>query len=137
MKQALLFIITAAVVTLVGVVSYRLSVDALALIVGVLLGILALVPTLILSGIVLRRTLAKKEGAEAQGMRMSQQPPVIVVSGGYPPAMMSPNQMAQPQNALMPPPSHPQRRFSMLGFESADAMEEDDAGWAQADAGVI
>jgi len=25
----------------------------------------------------------------------------------------------------------------MLGFESAEAMEEDDASWAQVDAGVI
>lgn len=121
-KQGLIIVITAVAITLAAVVAYRLSVDALALMVGVILGMVMLIPTLALAFFLLRKQ-SREEQAEQSQPRAFGQPPVIVVSGGYPPTMMptQPTQNAQP--ALMAP--QPQRQFRVFGFEGAEMGEEE------------
>lgn len=133
-KQGLIIVITAVTVTLAAVVAYRLSVDALALIVGVFLGILVLIPTLVLSFFLLRKQ-SREERAEASRAQAFGQPPVVIVSGGYPAAMMSPPPNQNPQPALTVP--KPQRQFRVLGFEGTEMDEQEDAVWKGVDLGVM
>ncbi len=126
MKHAIVIILAAAAAALVGVVAYRLSVDALALIVGILLGIIALVPTVIVGGLLLRRSLEKREDERRGGF---PQAPVVVVSGGYPQAMMpQPQPQTQAPPALMSHTPTPQRQYHILGFE--EDSEAEDVQWA-------
>ncbi len=129
MKTVITIIAVAAVVTLVGVVSYRLSSDALAIIIGVVLGLAALIPTLVMVAIMLRRGQTEEEPKPMY----QPQPPVIVVSGGYGPPMMQPQQAAlpDPSQALIPaPPAQPPRKFRMMGYESTEAVDLQDHEWA-------
>ncbi len=128
MKHTLIAILVAATITLVGVLSFRLSIDALALIAGVLLGIIALVPTLLIGALVLRRVLERQETGQHTA-RTSAQPPVIVVSGGVPSTWLPPAQQ-QPASppALMSQASPQRRKFHVLGFEEDDEIEQD-APW--------
>ena len=130
MKTIITVIAVAAVVTLVGVVSYRLSSDALAIIIGVVLGLAALIPTLVMMAIFLRRG----QGDEEPKPMYQPQPPVIVVSGGYgPPMMQQPQQAAlpDPSQALIPaPPAQPPRKFRMMGYESTEAVDLQEHEWA-------
>jgi len=130
MKAVITIVITVAVATLVGVVAYRLSSDALAIIIGVVLGLAALVPTLVMVAILLRRS-----QTETEPKPMYQpQPPVIVVSGGYPSAMMQQPQQAalpDPSQALIPaPPAQPPRKFRMMGYEATESVDLQDHEWA-------
>ncbi len=130
MKNLFLAILVAIAAVLTGVIAYRLSADALAIIVGVLLGLLALIPALIIGVILLRRS---------QPMPMAapppvQTPPVIVVSGGYSPAAL-PQQMGmptgQPQTPMLPAPTYQQpRQFRVMGYESAETMEMNHQDWS-------
>ncbi len=125
MKHVLIAMLVAATATLVGVLAFRLSVDALALIVGVLLGMAAMVPTVVIGGLVLCRSLEKKD-TERYSSHMTTQPPVIVVSGGMPSTWLPPvqQQQATPQ-ALMSQSSPAPRRFQVLGFEEESEIEQD------------
>ena len=130
MKTIITIVIAAAVVTLVGVVAYRLSSDALAIIIGVVLGLAALVPTLVMVAILLRRS---QMDAEPKPMYQPQ-PPVVVVSGGYAaPMMQQPQQAAlpNPSQALIPaPPAQPPRKFRMMGYESTESVDLQEHEWA-------
>lgn len=130
MKTFLTIVIAVAVATLVGMVAYRLSSDALAIIVGVVLGLAALVPTLVMVAILLRRG---QTDTEPKPMYQPQ-PPVIVVSGGYPAAMTQQPQQAalpDPSHALIPaPPAQPPRKFRMMGYESTESVDLQDNEWA-------
>jgi len=130
MKTLVAIVLAAAAATLVGVIAYRLSADALAIIVGVILGLAALVPTLVMVAILLRRS----QGDDETRPMYQPQPPVIVVSGGYsPPIAQQPQQAAlpDPANALIPaPPVQPQRQFRMMGYESTETMDVQEREWA-------
>jgi len=127
MKHVLIAIPIAATITLVGVLSFRLSVDALALIVGVLLGMVALVPIVVIGGLVLRRTLEKRD-AEQHGSPLTPQPPVIVISGGMPSTWLSPTQQQPTAPPALTNQSSPQpRKFHVLGFAEDDEIEQDAA----------
>jgi len=129
-KTIIAILAALAMMTLVGVIAYRLSSDALAIIVGVLLGLAALIPTLIMIGILLRRN---QPETEAQHPMYQPQPPVIVVSGGYPGQFaQQPQQPALPDPAqalIPPPPVQPQRRFRMMGYESTEAVDLRENEW--------
>ena len=130
MKTIITVVTAVAVMTLVGVVAYRLSSDALAIIVGVVLGLAALIPTLVMVAILLRRN---QDDAEPKPMYQPQ-PPVVVVSGGYAsPMMQQPQQAAlpDPTQALIPaPPAQPPRKFRMMGYESTEAVDLQEHEWA-------
>jgi len=132
MKQT--FAIGGIVLVAVGtaVVGFRLSTDALSIIVGALLGMAAILPTLILVGYLLKKNQEVTPTGPTAGY---QQPPVVVVSGG----MMPPQYFQQTQQqpapstpALMPPPapSSP-RKFHLMGYDDTEQMEYSDDAWAK------
>ena len=65
---------------------------------------------------------------------MLNQPPVVVISGGYPaPHFQQPlaAQSAAYSAPLLPAPSQPpQRQFRVMGYESADAVNLADDEWS-------
>ncbi len=127
MRNAILLILAAAAAALAGVMAWRLSADALAMILGVLLGFLALIPALIIAVVALRRS---QETAPPPGAPIAQ-PPVVVVSGGFP--QMLPRQ-GQPAGygaqAMLPAPplASAPRQFRVMGYEATD--EADNEAWS-------
>lgn len=107
--------------TLATVAAWRLSVDALALIIGIVLGVCIMAPV-----VALMAWLARSHRAESEQCSQARppMPPVIVVQpGAYPGlAQARPDQMSQPEN-LLPgpfshsPPSHfPERQWALRIF---------------------
>lgn len=132
MKNTLIATFVLVVAVLAGVVAYRLSADALAIIVGVVLGFLALIPALIILVLVLRRRESEPPPAQPPAFT----PPVVVVSGypQMPPSMLA-QQPASPYGSLNPPmlpAPQPQRQFRVMGYEATDANDTRgvDAGWS-------
>ncbi len=108
------------IVTMVVVVTQRLSDDALALLIGVGVGVLALVPTLALGWLVLRREMRREQSPLPHNPTLN--PPVVVVTPqalpgyGMPQAALpnsQPPQMAVPWQ--QPAMSH--RTFTIVGGE--------------------
>ncbi len=132
MKNTLIATFVLVVAVLAGVVAYRLSADALAIIVGVVLGFLALIPALIILVLVLRRR--EPEAPPVQTPAFN--PPVVVVSGypQMPPSMLA-QQPVSPYGSLNPPmlpAPQPQRQFRVMGYEATDHNDPRgvDAGWS-------
>jgi hypothetical protein len=122
-----------AVLTVVGimtiVVGVRLSTDALSIIVGALLGMMAILPTIALVAFLLK----KNQEAMASQASNAHQPPVVVVSGGVMPSHFFQPQQQQPQNtpALLPPPGQSApRKFHLMGYEETERLELSDDEWA-------
>jgi hypothetical protein len=138
MKQALIATFVLSIVVLVGVIAYRLSTDALALIVGVGLGFLALVPTVVVALVLGRRRTEPLPPTLPYG-----QPPVIVVSSGQPvlPASANPvgptvteawtGQPALPSSGAMVP--SPPRHFRVLGLEALEGERQEPDRWTDFD----
>ena len=129
MRIIIVIILAAAVATFTGVVAYRLSADALALIIGVVLGLAALIPALLLSAILLR---SKQQDDEPKPM-MQPQSPVIVVGGGYPAHSMPQPQngtYGAPQPMIPAPPAQQPRQFRMMGYEETEVVELQDDEWS-------
>ena len=128
MKKALIPSIVVVVAVLAGVVSYRLSTDAMALIVGVLLGLLVMVPVLAVLIWVLR---GQVRGATDGAYRPSASPPpqVIVVQSPAPPYAFSPQAYSLPPapaeaQGPQPPPGPPARTWLLHVFgDAADVIE--------------
>ncbi len=79
MKRVLLLTSATFSVTLAIILGLRVSTDALAVMVGVILGILASLPmTLLLAYFLLRHRPQNEQGAYPSG----QYPPVVVINGG-------------------------------------------------------
>lgn len=88
------FVSAVAAVALVVIVTQRLSNDSLALLVGLVCGVIAMVPALGLAWLVLRRELARQQLATRQQIAMRQPssalqgptntPPIIVVTPQVP-----------------------------------------------------
>lgn len=117
MKRAVILVGAAFAVALAVMIGSRMSADAMGVLVGVVCGVLASVPTsLVLVWALVRRTQGR--GGEAvvrPGLGSSQYPPVVVVNpgpgygmGGYgPPPVASPS---------LPAPGGP-RSFKVVGDE--------------------
>lgn len=131
MKNLLVAILVVVAAVMAGVVAYRLSADALAIIVGVLLGLLALIPALIIGVVLLRRS----QPTALPSQPVPQAPPVIIVSGGFHPAAM-PQQMgmpvSQPQPPMLPAPAYQQqpRQFRVMGYEPSETVDLNDQEWS-------
>lgn len=115
-----------------AVIGFRLSTDALSIIVGAVLGMAAILPTIVLVAFLLKKN---QESLTGHPQPMQQQPPVVVVSGGMMPPQYFQQQQppSQAPQAMLPPPrqSAP-RQFHLMGYEDADHLEMSDDDWAAA-----
>ncbi|HHB91203.1 MAG TPA: hypothetical protein ENK60_07825 [Anaerolineae bacterium] len=119
-----------------AIVSFRLSTDALSIIVGAMLGLAAILPTIILVGFLLKKH--QDAMLESSRTQTGQQPPVVVVSGGMLPPQYfqpqpQPHGQSQSQQPMLPPPSHSApRKFRLMGYEDVDQVEVSDEEWVMA-----
>ncbi len=116
-----------------AILSFRLSTDALSLLVGALLGMMAILPTIVLVGYLLKKN---QDAMTAATTQHQPQPPVVVVSGGMlPPQYMQPQPPSTPQSqqSMLPPPTQTMpRRFRLMGYEENDQVEVSDEDWVAA-----
>ncbi len=106
MRRFAAIIFVAVICTVVGVATWRLSVDALALIIGVGLGFVLMTP---IGGILLWMARSNAKTLQDHARHAAPQPPpVIVVQPASQPALPSSavSHQAQPP-ALLPPPGYP------------------------------
>lgn len=114
MKKLLGVGILVFTVVLAVTVGYRMSADAMAVVIGVVVGVLASIPMSVLILIVTQRQ--RREESEARWTPQRQTPPVVVIQGG---------QMAQrpewlPQGAASPfSPSPIYQAYPVSGVPSA------------------
>ncbi len=126
---AIAAIVMAAIMT--AVVGFRLSADALSIIVGAILGMIAVLPTIALVAFLMK----KNQEAMIHPQQGVQQPPVVVVSGGMMPPQyfQSQQQPPQAQPGILPPPSRSTpRKFHLMGYEDTERLEISDEDWAAA-----
>ena len=114
-KPVVVGVVVVFVAVLAVIIGQRMSTDAMAVVVGVLFGVTASIPTSLLVVAVTRR--AQERGAEeGRGHRERMQPPVIVVNPGGSKAApwYSPY-----QSPALPPSLHgePTRSFHIMGDE--------------------
>ena len=114
-----IFVITSAfAIALAIVIGVRLSPDAMAVIIGIVAGVLASVPTSVVLVWVLRQR-DKQLESQYGPMRHGQYPPVVVVNGqspnGYGTALGAPTLTAQSS----PPGS---RDFKVVGQENTETV---------------
>ena len=114
MKRTLLILWAVVLISLIVVVSTKLSNDAIAVIIGVGLGVLASVPTSLLIAFVLTRQ-NRQVPQPPPGLTNNQaQPPVVIVNGGQQPGLKA----GQPPAYQVQPPST--RTFTIVGEESTE-----------------
>ena len=128
MKKVISIGVIVVAATITGIVGFRLSTDALSIIVGAVLGMAAILPTIVLVAYLLK----KNQEAAAHQLQSHHQPPVIVVSGGMiPNQFMQPQQQPAQQPGLLPPPSQSApRKFHLMGYEDTDSLEFNEEEWA-------
>lgn len=106
-------------ITLATVVGTRISPDAMAVIIGIVCGVLASIPTSVILVWVLRQRDRSLE-AQSGSMRMGQYPPVVVVNGqgttGYAGAMTPP--------ALTGGTPIGSRDFKVIGQENTESTAD-------------
>ncbi len=117
MKRYFIILSVVTILALIILVGLKLSQDAIAVIVGVGLGILASIPTSVLLFFVLTRhdraNAKMLQNQQPGGLPPNQQPPVIIVNGGNPPGLkagQSPYQMNVPSP----------RTFTIVGEETTE-----------------
>ena len=102
---------------LLAVIAMKLSEDAIAVIIGVGLGVLASVPTsLVIAYILSRQQNVGKWGNQPSGLPQAQHPPVVIVNGGQHQPGLSAGQANQPFYQV--PTS--QRTFTVVGEETTE-----------------
>jgi hypothetical protein len=117
MKKSLIIIGVAFSISLAVVIGTRMSPDAMAVVVGIVCGVLASIPTSTLLVWVLRQRDKQIENQMGQTRHFGQFPPVIVVNG----------QGTNGNGAYAPPlpvgssPSGP-RNFKVIGQENTETM---------------
>ncbi len=128
------------VVTLALVVGWRLSSEAMAVLVGVAAGVFASIPTsLLVVWVTMRQMRGEREAQTAAAPAMPQSPPVVVVTPGAP--QMAPGHAGPAWSSAYGPaysalpaiPAAPPRRFSVIG---GDVAGEPDGGVERAYAGA-
>lgn len=123
-------IVVAAVMT--GVIGFRLSSDAISIIVGAVLGMMAILPTVAVVAYLLKKN---QESLTPSQPHSYSQPPVVVVSGGMMPQYQHPQMqqpMQNPQAMLPPPTQNLPRKFHLMGYEDTDRLEVSDEEWVSA-----
>jgi hypothetical protein len=115
MKKFLFVVGVAFTVTVAVVVGVRMSADAMAVVVGIVCGMLASVPT---SAILVWTLRVRDKQLEAQlgpARQSGQYPPVVVINGQQPPGANG-----APQPALLNGGNGP-RNFKVIGQETTDS----------------
>ena len=130
MKKIIVIGVITSVAVMTGVLGFRLSTEALSIIVGTILGMMAVLPTIVLVGFLLKKN---QETTLNQAQSVQHQPPVIVVSGGMAPHAFFQPPPPQNQPAILPPTSQTApRRFHLMGYEDVEGVEISDEGWREA-----
>jgi hypothetical protein len=119
LKGVVVFLVLAFAVTLAIVVGKKMSAEAMAVVIGVVCGILAAVPTSILLLVVLTRQDRQRQEPEEDQGRQGAYPPVVVIQGGSSPALPpGPQAGYWPVQAPGPPV---QREFHVVGGDDLAA----------------
>jgi hypothetical protein len=122
LKQLIALLGVAFVVSLAVVVGTRMSSDAIAVLVGVIAGVAASIPTALLLMVVTQRRAQEPPPARRRSHRSS--PPVIVVAPG--------NQLHGQHSPYLPRGAYealepsPPRQFRIMGYEDEDAASSED-----------
>lgn len=114
MKRGLLFISFAFSISLALILGLRISSDALAVIIGVILGVLASLPTTLLLVFVSSR---QQNKLNQPPYPPGQHPPVVVINASDKPPAYAPSAL---------PPAYPAngtRRWTVIGDEETDSIE--------------
>jgi hypothetical protein len=114
LKQVVGLLSLAFVVVLGIVVATRMSTDALGVLVGVVAGVAASIPTALLLMAVTRRRESDRE--ERSDEPRGSAPPIIVVTPGH----ASPAQLSQYASQPYEPRPVRQRQFRVMGLEDED-----------------
>jgi hypothetical protein len=112
-RQVVLVLGLAFAVTLAIFVGKRMSAEAMAVVVGVVCGVAAGIPTSVLLLVVMTRRERQRTGAAEQQPRQGSYPPVVVIQGGAPQALPQ-----GPQAGYWPtaaPGPMMQRQFHVIG----------------------
>jgi len=128
MKKFIAVAIIVVLATMTGIIGFRLSTDALSIIVGAVLGMSAILPTIAMAAYLLKKN---QETAQQQQHHIPQ-PPVVVVGGMMPAQYMpgQPQQAAPGTAGMLPPPaSSAPRRFHLMGYDDAESVDVNDEGW--------
>ena len=115
-KRVATLLALAFVIVLAIVIGTRLSSDAIAVLVGVMAGVAASIPTALLLIVVTRRSDADDEG-EYYEERRRDSPPVIVVAPGSAPQVL-PQYLGGSQAQL--PAGAARRRFRVMGYDDEE-----------------
>jgi hypothetical protein len=109
MKKAALLIVMAFVATLAAIIAQRMSTDAMAVVVGVVCGVAASIPTSLLIIFVTGR---RERDARANEAARPAYPPIVVVNPGATPQNLNPY-----AGAYLPPAGLPSgsRQFRLVG----------------------
>jgi len=125
-KRVATLLALAFVIVLAIVIGTRLSSDAIAVLVGVMAGVAASIPTALLLIVVTRRSDADDQG-EYYEERRRDSPPVIVVAPGSAPQVL-PQYVGGSQVQL--PAGAARRRFRVMGYgdEELEPLEAEPDG---------
>lgn len=134
MRRLLAVSMMAALITLAIIIGQRMSTDAMAVMVGVVFGVAASIPTSLFIALATR----SKNRAEAPYRRDDYQPsapapqiyvvaPGQVAPGMGLPAGRAPQQLAQPMGAFYP--TEPSRRYKVVGEAEYWLDEVDKNNW--------
>ncbi len=113
MGKVVLLLLLAFVVTLGVIVGSRMSMEAMAVVVGVVCGVAAGIPMSLLIMLALRRR--ERQADEPSGTQMAARfpasPPVVVIQGGTPAANLAPPPYYPIHSAVEPA----RRQFRVIG----------------------
>jgi len=129
-KRIAALVAVAFAVTLAVVVGTRLSSDAIAVLVGVVAGVAASIPTALLLIVVTGRRTEEDDEETYYQDRRRDSPPVIVVAPGSAPQAL-PQYMGNFQAQLAPPADR--RHFRVMGYDDEEleplGTERDGSRW--------
>ena len=118
MRKFIAFLLIAFIVVLAVVVANRLSVDAMAVVIGVICGVGASIPTSLLIVLVAGRRGRREEG-ETRGY-----PPVVIVNPGNPGATMPGYQRGVPYLPPVLDQGVGPRQFKVIGDEDEVTLND-------------
>lgn len=122
--------LTAFAVALAVVVGERLTSEAMAVIVGVIAGVAASIPTSLIVVWVATRNMPERQApVEARrdpGVGPAPEPRVVVVTAPQPAPQPTPNPYQLPYPAALAPPIGGPRQFTVIGGTSLDESEAED-----------
>jgi hypothetical protein len=118
LRQLIILLGLVFIVALAVVIGVRMSSDAIAVLVGVIAGVAASVPTALLLMAVTRRQEEEYPEPYYEEPRQPPSPPVIVVAPGSVPQSLSP--YSQPYPYRVTGPADRQREFRVMGYEEEE-----------------